>query len=295
VADEVVRCRGLAKVLGGRRVLDGIDLTVNKGEVFGFLGPNGAGKTTTIRLLLGLSRFDGGEAYLFGARVPVTAATLARVGAMIEQPTFYPWMSGRRNLHVLLQSRATPDDIGAALEAVGMTGAAARKVKTYSQGMRQRLGLALAICGRPDLLILDEPANGLDPAGVRQFRGILRRPADGGATVFLSSHQLSEVERACDRVAVIHKGRAVAHGTIGELGGQDTWVQVTVASDVEPRGRQLLAALPHHATAPGELLVQASSGRQVSELLAGGGVFPDAVTAAGTTLEERFLSLTEEA
>lgn len=290
-----IQCEGLTKILGGRRVLDSIGLTVRKGEVFGFLGPNGAGKTTTIRVLLGLSKPDGGKAFVLGARVPAPVQTLARVGSIIEQPSFYPWMTGRANLEVLLQYRCDKAAIDAALEAVNMAGAASKKVKTYSHGMRQRLGLALSICAHPELLILDEPANGLDPAGIREFRGIIRSLAAGGTTVFLSSHQLSEVERACDRVAVINQGRTVAEGTIRELGGDDTWVQVKVDDGEESRARELLATLPMQNHGAGELLVKAESGKVVSELLAAGGIFPDSVTLRSSTLEERYLSLTGEA
>jgi ABC-2 type transport system ATP-binding protein len=216
---EVIRCRGLTKRYGSTVAVDGLDLTVEAGQVFGFLGPNGSGKTTTMRMLLGLVRPTAGRAWLNGRRLPDPEG-LARVGAMIEEPALYPWLSGRRNLEVLaLCGPPLPhaDAIDRALDRVGLTPVAGRKVKAYSQGMRQRLGLAAAILRDPTLLLLDEPTNGMDPAGIREFRSVLRSISGGGTTVFLSSHLLAEVEQVCDRVAVLHAGRLVEEGRIAEL------------------------------------------------------------------------------
>jgi ABC-2 type transport system ATP-binding protein len=291
--DAAIESRGMSKVLGRRKVVDGIDLSVSKGEIFGFLGPNGAGKTTTIRLLLGLSRIDEGEAFILGRRVPAPTETLRHVGSMVEQPAFYPWMSGRKNLDVLLLGRCSKEEIESAMEEAGIAESARSKVRTYSQGMRQRLGLSLAICGRPQLLILDEPANGLDPAGIRDFRQLLRGLADRGCTVFLSSHQLSEVERACDRAAILHLGHVIAEGTVTGLGGDERWVTVSVDAQEERAALQALASMPTKLDGPGRILVKAESGHAVSRLLANQGVFPESVTQQSSTLEERFLSLTE--
>jgi len=226
----VIECRELAKRYRGTTALAGLDLTVEAGQVFGFLGANGAGKTTTMRILLGLVAPSSGRAWLNGKRVPDPAG-LARVGAMIEEPAFYPWLTGRRNLDLLALSGARrPDrgeDISAALDRAGLTGAADRKVKGYSQGMRQRLGLAAALMHRPALLLLDEPANGLDPAGIKEFRTLLRSLADGGTTVFLSSHLLAEVRQVCDQVAVIHEGRLAGQGPVSQLATEEAFLQLT--------------------------------------------------------------------
>jgi len=185
-----IACRGLSKRYGRATALDGLDLTVGEGEIFGFLGPNGAGKTTTLRILLGLIRPTTGSATINGHDVPDPAG-LADVGAMVEEPAFYPWLSGRTNLRVLAQAGASIPAVAIeeAMDRAGIASAAGDKVKTYSQGMRQRLGLAAALMRRPRLLLLDEPTNGLDPAGIRDFRSLLRRVADEGATVFLSSRR----------------------------------------------------------------------------------------------------------
>ena len=215
-----IRCAGLTKRFRGHTAVDGLDLEVAEGELLGFLGPNGSGKTTTIRLLLGLLRADAGAAWLLGEHVPCPTR-LAQVGAVVEEPAFYPWLSGRRNLEILADSGAPvgPRAVAQALERCGLDAAASRKVKAYSQGMRQRLGLAAALLRQPRLLLLDEPANGLDPAGIHQFRTLLRELADQGTTVLLSSHLLAEIAQVCDRGAIIHRGRLVACDAVSALTG----------------------------------------------------------------------------
>ena len=218
-----IECHGLTKRYGARPAVNQLDLTVEAGQVFGFLGPNGAGKTTTLRMLLGLVRPTAGSAWLNG-RPAGTPASLAGVGAMIEEPAFYPWLSGHRNLEVIALSGPRTADradvIAGVLSRVGLAGVADRKVKTYSQGMRQRLGLAAALLRRPALLLLDEPSNGLDPAGIREFRTLMRSLAAAGTTVFLSSHLLTEVEQVCDQAAVLSDGRVITQGPVAELAGQ---------------------------------------------------------------------------
>ena len=279
------------KVVGGRRVVDGVDLAVAPGEVLGLVGPKGAGKTATAKMLLGLSRPDEGEIYLHGHPVRPGARVLQRVGAVVDGPGFYPWMSGRRNVDVLLQGRAGRRDVDAALEAVGLADVAAAKLKTYTHGMRRRLGLALALCTRPDVLVLDEPAEGLDPGGVRDVRELIRRAAGSGCAVFLTSHLLEDMERACDRLAIVSGGRVVVSGTVAGLDGTDVWLSVVVATDRRRGAIDALSPLPVRPDGAGGILVRAPSGEEVSRRLAAAGIFPEALTRRTATLEERFLGL----
>jgi ABC-type multidrug transport system ATPase subunit len=294
-AIEVVGLRKQYRRLRGGATLavDGLDLQVAEGEVFGFLGPNGAGKTTTIRLLLGLLRADAGVAWVLGERVPCPRR-LGEIGAIVEEPAFYPWLSGRRNLLVVAGTGPPVPDraVDAALERAGLAEAADLKVKAYSQGMRQRLGLAAALLRSPRLLILDEPANGLDPAGIREFRTLLRGLGDEGATVFLSSHLLGEVEQVCDRVAVVDRGRLVQAGTVSELGRGEERVRVLVASGEQQAALALLDGLQTRVDGPGVLLVRGATGRQVNQALAQGGVYAESVVVERAGLEERFLAIT---
>jgi ABC-2 type transport system ATP-binding protein len=292
-APAPIEARGLAKVLGGRRVVDGIDLAVAPGEVFGLVGPNGAGKTTTIRMLLGLTRPDEGEVHVLGHSVRPGAHVLRHVGAIVDRPCFYPWLSGRRNVDVLLQGRVGRRDVDAALEAVGLTDVAAAKVKTYTQAMRQRLGLALALSTRPDVLVLDEPAHGLDAGGVRDVRELIRGAAGSGCAVVLSSHLIEEIERACDRVAVLSSGRIAVQGTVSELDGTDVWLSVVVATERHRHAIDALTPLPVRADGAGGILVRAPSGEEVSRRLAAAGIFPEALTRRSATLEERLLGFVD--
>jgi ABC-type multidrug transport system ATPase subunit len=292
-----VECRGLTKRYGGTAVVDGVDLHVEAGELFGLLGPNGAGKTTVIRILLGLVQPDGGEAWVLGSRVPCPQR-LAEIGALVEEPAFYPWMSGRRNLDVVAREGAAvaPGAVQDALDALGMASAAPRKVGTYSQGMRQRLGIAAAILRQPALLLLDEPANGLDPAGIRELRELLRRLAGQGTTVLLSSHLLGEVERVCDRVAVIDRGRLVSvdgAGRNGGAGGAER-LRITVEPDEVASARLALAPLAvTEGDVPGSLIVAGTDGRLANQCLAVAGIYAAAIVADQLTLEERFLAMTQ--
>jgi len=222
--DLAIESAGLAKSFGGTAAVDGIDLRVPAGSVFGFLGPNGSGKTTTIRVLLGLINPSAGSWNLLGEPMPdAYMRVLPRVGALVEGPAFYPWLTGRQNL--ARYDAAGPDGqrstrrtrISDALERVGLTAAANKKFKAYSLGMKQRLGLALAMLRPRQLLILDEPTNGMDPQGTREIRHLIRELAKDGATIFLSSHLLSEVEQVCTHVAVMSLGKLLAQGTLDEL------------------------------------------------------------------------------
>jgi ABC-2 type transport system ATP-binding protein len=240
--------RGLTKTYGGVPAVDALDLSVEPGTLYGFLGPNGAGKTTTIRMLLGLIHPTGGEVEVLGE--PVTrgrgVAALRRVGALVEEPAFWRYLSGRRNLEYFARAAGPPDDrrarlgrIDDVLATVELGGAAGKKVRAYSQGMRQRLGIARALLGAPDVLILDEPTNGLDPQGIAEMRTLFRRLADGGTTVFVSSHLLAEVEAMCDVVGVLARGRLLAEGPPSNLRPSGTRLRIAV--DDPERARKVLA------------------------------------------------------
>jgi ABC-2 type transport system ATP-binding protein len=214
-----VRTQQLTKRYGGHLAVDAVSLTVRRGEVYGFLGPNGAGKTTTLRMVLGLVRPTSGTVTVLGQRAGTPAAN-GRVGALIEGPGFYPYLSGRDNLRVVARYRGLDDShVQHALARVDLAARAGDRFASYSLGMKQRLGVAAALLGNPELLILDEPTNGLDPAGVSDMRRLVAGLAAAGQTVLLSSHLLSEVQEVCDRVGVISRGRLVTEATVGELRG----------------------------------------------------------------------------
>lgn len=289
-----IRCCGLTKRYAGRAVVDALDLEVEHGELFGFLGPNGSGKTTTVRMLLGLITPSAGEAWLLDSQVPCPDR-LPEIGSMVEEPAFYPWMSGRRNLEIIRDEGGPVPDGGVseALELAGIAVAADRKLKAYSQGMRQRLGLAAAVIRKPALVLLDEPANGLDPAGIHDLRDLLRHLVETGSTVFLSSHLLGEVEQLCDRVAVIDRGRLVSIGSIDDLGAGRRRIRVNVAPAETTDARLALSQWAVTSDENGDLLVADAAGRVVNEALAAAGIFAASLTAERVGLEEWFLSITE--
>ena len=288
----VVAAEHLTKRFGSVVAVDDLTFDLEAGSVTGFLGPNGAGKTTTLRMLLGLVRPTAGRALLFGGRYSETSAP--KVGAVLEAADFHPGRSGREHLMTLALAAKVPatrvDDV---LEVVELTEAARRRVKTYSLGMRQRLGLAAALLRDPELLILDEPANGLDPEGVHWLRTFLRTFAAAGKTVFVSSHVLAEVAQTVDRVVIIHKGRLVTIAELGELTAR-------MAGGVRvraPRVRALLqplAASGYEATVldGDELLVVGASAAQIGELAADAGIALHELVPETSTLEQVFLELT---
>ncbi len=304
--DAVIELEGLRKQYRRFRkaptlAIDGLDLTVPAGGVFGFLGPNGAGKTTTLRCLLGLVRPSSGRVRLLGRESPGDlAAVMGRVGSIVEAPAMFPGMSGRRNLELL----GALDGIGArrvdeVLELVGLGERGDDRVKGYSLGMRQRLGLGGALLRDPELVILDEPANGLDPAGIKEFRELLRRLGAEGRTVFVSSHLLAEVQQVCDHVAIIGRGRLIASGPVDEVlhQGRASGVFVRVPDGALARAEDVLAA-GGLAVAPedGGLVVSVGEERaaEVTEVLARSGIYLSELRPQAVDLETVFLELTTE-
>jgi ABC-2 type transport system ATP-binding protein len=246
ISPYVVETAGLTKRFGERTVVRDVELRVPRGSAFGYLGPNGAGKTTLIRMLLGLTPATAGSMSLLGLQVPERRAeALARVGAIVEEPKFHGHLTGRENLGIVAaaRSREAAGRIDGALEQVGLAARADDRVKTYSLGMRQRLGIARCLLADPELLVLDEPMNGLDPAGIQEFRGFVHRFVAEGRTIVLSSHLLDEVEKTCDHVAIVDNGRVVVQGSIDELRDAGH-ARVLVEVDDAPRARTLLAAHP---------------------------------------------------
>jgi len=285
--------------------VDAVDLTIDDGEVYGFLGPNGAGKTTTMRMLLGLIRPDAGSVRLFGRDAEHrTPQALTGVAGFVEAPRFYPYLSGRKNLELLAAfdgdgARGRIDDT---LELVELRQRAKDKVGGYSQGMRQRLGLAASLLRDPRLLILDEPTNGLDPAGMRDMRILIRRLAERGITILLSSHLLAEVEELCTRVAIIRAGRIVFEGPLSEMHARTPGGNVSyrLRTTDQQRARAILAAtggVHGVAAADGDLTFVADepTAVELSRTLVRDGLGIAALVPETTSLEEFFFELTEGA
>jgi ABC-type multidrug transport system ATPase subunit len=297
-AGLVVEMRDLTKRYDERSVaVDRLELRIRRGEVYGFLGPNGAGKTTTLRMLLGLIRPTSGSALVLGAP-PGSPEALARMGALIESPTFYPFLSGGDNLRVLARHAGVPDArITPALEEVDLTGRAGDRFQTYSLGMKQRLGIAAALMKDPELLILDEPTNGMDPAGMAEMRTFIRGLGRGNRTVLLSSHLMAEVEQTCDRVGVISRGRLVGEGTVDELRGRESlWVRAEPL-DAAERVLRAVRGIGEVARSDGGLRVtaDATAAPAVARALIEAGVALGELRPERASLEKVFLELTEEA
>ena len=313
-ADLAIETHALSKTFGRQTAVDEVALAVPRGSVFGFLGPNGSGKTTTIRMLLGLASATEGEIRVLGREIPdASAEVLPRVGALVEGPAFYPFLSGRENLrrfdtanrHAPSATRSARVD--AALDRVGLGHAARKAAHAYSLGMKQRLGLANALLTPRDLLILDEPTNGLDPQGTREVRSLIRSLADEGTTVFLSSHLLAEVEQVCTHVAVMSTGRLVAQGSLDELRAQGA-ERVVVRTPDPDDARRILGSLglspsdglgdPRDGGARGDsVMAELPPGlpaEAVTEALVVGGVRVRGIAVEGATLEDRFVALTGE-
>ena len=305
MTELAIKTSQLTKRFGDQAAVDGVNLSVPKGSVFGFLGPNGSGKTTTIRMLLGLAEASGGKIEILGQEVPKRIeSVLPKVGALVEGPAFYPFMSGRNNLLRIdaadrfADSTTTKNRVESALNRVGLANAANKKVHAYSLGMKQRLGLANALLKPRELLILDEPTNGLDPQGTREVRNLIRSLADEGITVFVSSHLLSEIEMLCSHVAVMNAGRIVAQGSLEDLRNEEP-TRLVIGSDdidlaveilksqglgkVRIKGNQLVAEVANDfdVAALNQLLV--SKGLPVRE-----------IRLEKSSLEEKFVKLTGE-
>lgn len=294
-----IEVRGLTKRYGGFTAVDSVDLTVKSGDVYGYLGPNGAGKTTSLRMMLGLIRPTAGSVRLFGRDPNTSVAALDGVAGFVEAPTFYPYMSGRRNLELLasFDGNGAHSRIDQALDTVELSARASERVGGYSHGMRQRLGIAAALLRAPKLLLLDEPATGLDPAGMRDMRLLIRGLADEGMTVLLSSHLLAEVEELCDRVAILQGGRILYEGTIAELAGGGGMEYGLTTTDDE-RASEICAAQPGIGSPVierGRIVFSADQAAvgELSRALVEAGVLIHELAPRTLTLEHLFFSLTE--
>ena len=296
-AGHVIETASLTKHYGSIVAVDGLSMSVPRGHVFGLLGPNGSGKTTTMSMLLGLVRPTSGGFNLFGSSDGHEQA-LHRVGAIIESPSFYPYLTGRQNLLYFqgISGRGSSDEIDDLLEKVGLAGRGDHKFRTYSLGMKQRLGLAYALLGDPELLFLDEPTNGMDPAGMAEVRDLIRSLGTGGRTVLLSSHLLHEVEQVCDSVAILSKGKLIAQGNVADLlRSQD---QITLKTTDDAKAVGILSALDWVEDVKiedGEALVVIAPSDRASELsttLGRSEVYVTEIFTGQKSLESYFLEVT---
>jgi ABC-2 type transport system ATP-binding protein len=304
---HVIETEGLTKRFGDRVAVDGVDLRVPRGAAFGYLGPNGAGKTTLIRMLLGLTQASSGAMRLLGLPVPEQRGrALSRIGAIVEEPRFHPFLTGRENLRIAAAVRGAEAQarIDGALKRVGLTARADERVRSYSLGMRQRLGVGRALLADPELLLLDEPTNGLDPAGIHEFRDMIRGFVGEGRTVLLSSHLLDEVEKICDAVAIVDRGRVVVQGTIEELKGSgdrsvligtpdELGAQAVLAGhpavrSIESNGSGIRVTLASDL----ELTTEEAAG-ELNRRLTAQGIVVHRLDPQSASLEERFLQITE--
>jgi ABC-2 type transport system ATP-binding protein len=293
----IVETHGLTKRYGsGVLAVDSVDMSVRRGEVYGFLGPNGAGKTTTLRMLVGLIRPTSGTASVAG-RAPGDPAGLARIGSLIESPGFYPYLSGRDNLRVVADmANVRQRRVDEVLDIVELASRAGRKFSTYSTGMKQRLGVAAALLKDPELLILDEPSNGLDPQGMAEMRKLIKDVGQGDRTVLISSHLLGEVEQICDRVGVISNGRIVKQSTVQELVGEEG---VLVRAQPMAAAEELLTRTfgPKLVTRQdGALRLKTSAGSSadINQQLISAGIRVSELRPFERSLEEVFFQLTGE-
>jgi ABC-2 type transport system ATP-binding protein len=301
----VIETEGVTKRFGERTAVDAVDLAVPRGHAFGFLGPNGAGKTTLIRMLVGLTEPSSGSMRLLGRPLPrERKAALARVGAIVEEPRFHPHLTGRQNLYIAAacREREAHDRIPGALERVGLADRADDRVSKYSMGMRQRLGIARCLLADPELLILDEPTNGLDPAGIQEFRSLVRELVEEGRTIFLSSHLLDEVEKVCDSVAIVDHGTIVTAGSVSEIasGGRR---QIEVGTNEPGRAAMVLSegrlAASVDVVEGGVRVVLTTDSweptavaAEIARRMVGAGLELYRLEIAHATLEQRFMEIT---
>jgi ABC-2 type transport system ATP-binding protein len=293
----VLQTTNLTKIFGKSKTVDSINITAYEGEVFGFLGPNGAGKTTTLGMALGLVHPTTGEVSVLGERVtPSHTHALKQVGALLGAPAFVPYLSAWDNIELVARLSPGVDKkrIDEVLELVGLSNAAHKKVSKFSTGMKQRVGLAMALVHRPRFVILDEPTNGLDPAGMREIRQLLRSLVENGTSVLLSSHLLNEVQQVCDRIAVLNQGRVVAQGRVAELlNAQKPAVRLRVANSGE--ATQALQTMPgvDSIRADGEwIIVSGVESQAVMNHLLRQNIIPQEITAHKTDLESLFMDVT---
>jgi ABC-2 type transport system ATP-binding protein len=295
-----VEVRGLVKTYGPNRVVDAVDLTVEQGDIYGYLGPNGAGKTTTLRMMLGLIRRDGGSVKLFGRDPAAGIGALEHVAGFVEAPTFYPYLTGRENLEFLgtLDGGVPGRRLDEVLDRVGLLDRACDRVGTYSLGMRQRLGIAASLMRSPKLLVLDEPANGLDPAGMRDLRALVSSLPEQGVTVLYSSHLLSDVEEVCNRVAIVNGGKISFEGRLDELRAS---FAAPYRLETGDDGRALVAAKASGALDArienGAVWLEASSDvvDRLTVTLGRAGIPIRSLGQERRTLEDLFFRITEEA
>jgi ABC-2 type transport system ATP-binding protein len=295
----VLQTTNLTKTFGKLKAVDSLDITAYEGEVFGFLGPNGAGKTTTLGMALGLVHPTAGEVTVLGERVtPNNTRVLRNVGALLGAPAFVPYLSAWDNIELV--SRLTPGvdkkRINEVIELVGLTGSAKRKVGNFSTGMKQRVGLAMALVHRPRFVILDEPTNGLDPAGMREIRGLLRNLAENGTSVLLSSHLLNEVQQVCDRIAVLNWGRVVAQGRVQDLlNGAKPSVRLTVPdTGTAVRALESLTGIENVQASGDTLIVLGVTSQTVMSHLLEHHIIPTEITAQKSDLESLFMDVTSD-
>jgi ABC-2 type transport system ATP-binding protein len=296
--NKIIEVNNLVRKFGDLTAVNDVSFTVEEGEIFGFLGPNGAGKTTTIRLMLGLIKPTSGTVVIFGHDVSRGLRdTLPKVGAMVENPAFYPYLSGKDNMIVMSKAAGleNANRIGDLLEMVGLLARADDKYETYSLGMKQRLAIAAALLNDPELILLDEPALGLDAAGIKQVRELLRHLKSAGKTLFVSSHFLHEVEQVCDRVAVIAHGRLVGGGEVRELLQLATGLRLRL--EKREKAKAILSEVDwvSSATEDGDYLVVEAPHEKAADLnalLAKEGLYLSELTIRSQTLEDYFLSLT---